>query len=297
MKKSLFIALAVLGSWTLMNTSCTKNDGDGGGGSDTSIFTKKIVLEDLTGAWCGFCPRLAYAIETYKAAHPNNFIGIGVHGGGGSDPFKFSSYTAYLSKYGITGYPSAVLNRKEEWSENESDLDAALAEPALCGMSISSSVSTDQLNNAYALGTVKVKFGTNMTGRSLKLVVALVENGLIASQTNYYTPTLPNGQPGYTPYLYGGASPITNFEHNGVMRRTATDLWGDAIPNEQQTKNNEYSFDFSMPLSGTTYSGTSFTVDKTKAAIVTMVVDETDPSDIHALNAQYAEVGTNKNYD
>jgi hypothetical protein len=275
-----------------MNTSCTKNDGGGGNGSDTAVFTKKIVLEDLTGAWCGFCPRLAYSIEQYKITHPNNFIALGVHGGGGSDPFKFSNYTAYLSKYGITGYPSAVLNRKEEWSENETDLDAALTEPALCGMSITSSVTTDQLNNAYALGTVKVKFGTNMPGKSLKLVVALVENGLVASQTNYYSTNY-----GYTPYLYGGVSPITNFVHNGVLRRTATDLWGDAIPQDEQTKNNEYSLDFNMPLSGTTASGTNFTVDKTKAAIVTIVVDETDPNDIHALNAQYADLGSTKNYD
>jgi hypothetical protein len=293
MKKILKGSLAVLSFWAVLNTSCTKNDaGSGGNGSDTSVFTKKIVLEDLTGAWCGFCPRVAYAIETYKTTHPDNFIALGVHSGSGSDPFKFSNYSAYLPKYNISGYPSAVLNRKEEWSENESDLDAALTEPALCGMSITSSATTDQLNNAYALGTVKVKFGTNMTGQSLKIVVALVENGLVASQTNYYSTSY-----GYTPYLYGGVSPITNFVHNGVLRRTATDLWGDAIPSEQQTKNNEYSLDFNMPLTGTTASGTSYTVDKTKAAIVTIVVDETDPNNIHALNAQYADLGTTKNYD
>ena len=254
-------------------------------------------MEDLTGAWCGFCPRVAYAIEQYKLTHPNNFIAIGVHSGSGTDPFKFSNYSAYISKYSVQGYPSAILNRKAEWSEDEADLDAALAEPALCGMSISSSATTDQFNNAYAIGTVKVKFGTNMPGQTLKLVVALVENGLVATQTNYYAPTLPNGQAGYTPYLYDGASPILNFVHNGVMRRTGTDLWGDLIPQDEQTKNNEYSLDFNMPLSGTTASGTNYTVDKTKAAIVTIVVDETDPNNIHALNAQYAELGATKNYD
>lgn len=289
MKKNLFLALTGLSIMAFSITSCTKDDnGNGGGGSDTSVFSKKIIVEDLTGAWCGYCPRVAYKLETYKEAHPNNIIVIGVHGGSsGADPYKYSSYTSYLSTYGVSGYPSAILERKAEWSESTSELDAALIQPALVGMKITSTVSTDLIT-----GNVKVKFGTNMTNRSLKLVVALVENGLVYPQTNYYSP-----QYGATPYLYGGVSPISDFTHNGVLRKTATNLWGDAIPAEQQTKNNEYSFDFVLPTTGTVYGGATYTVDKTKAGIVAIVVDDTDPADSKSLNAQYADAGTTKNYD
>jgi hypothetical protein len=81
-----------------------------------SPFTQKILLEDCTGAWCGYCPRIAYSLETYKAAHPECIV-VGVHGGSsGTDPFKFQYYTTFNSKYAITGYPTAVLNRKTECS-------------------------------------------------------------------------------------------------------------------------------------------------------------------------------------
>lgn len=281
MKKWFSFAVIAFAAIVLPYSSCTKDDGGGGGGSDSAVFTKKVVIEDLTGAWCGFCTRVYNKLDAIKASKPNVII-IGVHGGSGGDPFKFSNYPAYMSKFSLGGYPSGVLNREAEWDEETSSVDAKLAEPALLGLSIASTVNTDNIS-----GTVKVKFGTNMTNKPMKLVVALVENGLVYPQTNYYSP-----QYGYTPYLYGGVSPISDFTHNGVLRRTATDLWGDNIPADAQVKNGEYAFNFSMPLTGQTYTGSTYTVNTSKCGIVAMVVDDTE-----AVNAQYAVAGTTKNYD
>lgn len=256
-----------------------------------SPFTQKILLEDCTGAWCGYCPRLAYDISQYKLTHPN-CISLAVHGGSsGTDPYKFQYYTTFNSTFGVTGYPTAVFNRKKqsdgtfEWSENTSDLDVALQGWAPLGLAINSSVSGSTVS-----GTVKIKFNVT-TEKSMKVVIALVENGLVYPQTNYYSP-----QYGVTPYLYGGVSPINDFVHDGVLRRTATNLMGDPINVAQQTKDNILEVPFTMSLSGNVYGGATYNAVANNCAIVAFVVDgSTSYKGIY--NVQYAPVGSTVNFD
>lgn len=253
-------------------------------GASLSPFSKKIIVEDVTGAWCGFCTRVAYKLETYKAAKPNCIV-IGIHGGGGTDPYKYQYYTNFNTAFNVTGYPTAILNRRVKWGESNSELDAELNKYAPLGLAIESSI-----NGTNVTGKVKVKFNVT-TDQSMKIVVALVENGLVYPQVNYYSPS-----GGYTPYYYGGANPVSNFVHDGVMRRAATDIFGDAIPSSAQTKNNIWEFNYSIPLSGTTSSGTSYTANSSKSAIVAYVIDGTSAQKgVH--NAQTVAVGSNKNFD
>lgn len=250
----------------------------------TSPFTKKILVEDCTGAWCGFCTRIANSLENYKTTHPNCVV-MTVHGGGGTDPYKFQYYSSFNSSFSVSGYPTAILNRRSTWTENTADLNAEFTKYAPLGLAVESSVSGTNVT-----GKVKVKFNVT-TDQSMKLVVALVENGLVYSQANYYSPS-----GGYTPHLYGGQNPITNFSHNGVLRKTATDLFGDAIPVTAQVKNNVYEFPFSISTAGTTSSGASFTINTAKSAIVAYVIDGSSAKK-GAYNVQYAAVGSVKNFD
>lgn len=241
-----------------------------------SPFTQKILVEDCTGAWCGYCPRVAFLLEDYKATHPN-CITLAVHGGSsGTDPFKFQYYPNFNSHFSIAGYPTGILNRRYEWSEEYSELDAALEKWAPLGISIESA-----LNGSNITGTAKVKFNVS-TVKPMKIVVALVENGLVYPQTNYYSPT------------YGG-DPIVDFVHNGVLRKTATDLFGDVVPLSSQTKNNIYELPFSIPMNGNTYSGT-FNANPANCAIIAFVMDGS-AAELGTYNVQYAPVGTTVGFD
>jgi hypothetical protein len=240
-----------------------------------SPFSQKILVEDATGAWCGYCPRVAYALEEYKAANPN-CITVGIHGGSATDPYKFRYYSTYNSHFGITGYPSAIINRTREWSENNSELDQAMRAWAPLGLAINSSVSGSNIT-----GTIKVKFNVT-TDKSMKVVIALVENGLVYPQINYYAPTF-------------GPNPITNFVHNGVLRKTATDLFGDPISVGAQIKDNIFEKTFSMTLSGSTATGT-FNAIAANCAIIAYVVDGS-AQELGTYNVQYAPLGTNKDFD
>ena len=69
------------------------------------IPVKRVVLEEGTGSWCGWCPRGHVAMEDLTLAHPETFIGIAVHNG---DPMAFSEYDDNI---GLSGYPSCNVDR------------------------------------------------------------------------------------------------------------------------------------------------------------------------------------------
>jgi hypothetical protein len=241
-----------------------------------SPFSQKILVEDCTGAWCGYCPRVAFLLEDYKATHPN-CISLAVHGGSsGTDPYKFQFYPNFNTHFQIQGYPTGILNRTSEWSEDPVDLDAALEKWAPLGISISSAV-----NGSNITGSAKVKFNVS-TVKPMKIVIALVENGLVYPQTNYYSPT------------YGG-NPINNFVHNCVLRKTSTDLFGDAIPVSAETKNNIWELPFSFPMTGNTYTDT-YSVNPANCAIIAFVMDGST-AELGTYNVQYAPVGNTVDFD
>ena len=71
---------------------------------------KYVVIEENTGTWCGWCPLGTVAFENLEDDE-DKFIGIAVHAG---DPMENSYYADQSSSFpGVSGYPSAVLERME----------------------------------------------------------------------------------------------------------------------------------------------------------------------------------------
>jgi len=67
---------------------------------------KRLVVEEGTGTWCGWCPRGFVAMEHMDANYSETFIGIMVHNG---DPMVVNGHD---SNSGYTGYPSAHVDRR-----------------------------------------------------------------------------------------------------------------------------------------------------------------------------------------
>ncbi len=66
---------------------------------------KKIVVEEATGTWCGWCPRGTVALEKLTYKYPERFIGIAVHD---NDPMADTDYDSGL---GATAFPNAKVDR------------------------------------------------------------------------------------------------------------------------------------------------------------------------------------------
>lgn len=69
-------------------------------------YPRRMVMEEATATWCGWCPQGIVAIDGLKRDFPDNFLAIAIHGNGDK--------MAYIDEYGlqVNGYPSAFLNRQ-----------------------------------------------------------------------------------------------------------------------------------------------------------------------------------------
>ncbi len=229
-----------------------------------SSFSKKAVVEDFTGTWCGYCPRVSYAASLVEEQTDKVFV-VGVHNG---DQMANSFGGALENEYSITGFPTAYIDRANTWTYPEpSNVDQALnaaVGTVDVGLAIESSLTGSILDFKVYQG-----FLQNMTG--VKLVVFVLEDGILANQSNY------------TSY-YGGASTVTDFEHNGVLRYSATDVMGDPTTSTLGIHEKTFSVDLS-----------SYDVlVPENTGILAMLVTQTGRV---LLNAQFVAANENKPFD
>lgn len=71
---------------------------------------RKLVIEEGTGTWCGWCVRGIVFMDSIYKVYPNNVIPIAVHNG---DPMKVDIYTdGMISFPGFMGFPLTIIDRK-----------------------------------------------------------------------------------------------------------------------------------------------------------------------------------------
>jgi hypothetical protein len=234
-----------------------------------SPFTQKLYVEDFTGTWCGYCPRVGISLTNYSASHPNSIV-VGVHGPSGQgDPYLYVYDAQLRNAFAISSWPTAIINRDYKWNETPSFLDQELTKRAPLGVSLVSTVSGSTINV-----TAKVKFDVTTTV-GMKFILMLVEDGLVYPQTNY--------DPAY------GPATITNYVHNHVLRTAATDIFGESIPAAQQTIGNTWQKAYS-------FNAAPYNINNCK--IVGVVIFENSGGSYKgALNVQEVAAGQTKNFD
>lgn len=84
-----------------------------------TYFPRRIVMEEATGTWCGWCPRGMVTIEQMSKKYPDNFIAIAIHKDTEMQVDK--SYKPFLDM--VPEYPSARINRKDWRSPWPFDLE------------------------------------------------------------------------------------------------------------------------------------------------------------------------------
>lgn len=236
-----------------------------------SPFSQKIIVEDYTGTWCGHCPRVGIKLDDYVTnGHPNCLV-ISNHGPS-NDPYTFSSHAALVNSFDVTGYPAVWIDRDFKWNENNSQLDQQFGNrrPPL-GIALQTTISGNTVNV-----TTKIRFDVT-TAVNLKLVAYLLQDGEVYPQVNYNYYNLPN--------------PIAGYVHNGILRRTATDLFGDDIPAASQAKGLTYEKTFAVDASG-------FNVNNCR--VVAFVVQGTNNQgrkEKVVINAQAVKAGLSKDFD
>lgn len=238
------------------------------------IPKRKVVIEDYTGTWCGFCPAVAVAIDKVRDSTQNVAV-VAIHKTSSTipDPMDFGRIQELQDMFGVdNGFPKAQLNRTISWPDPYSL--TPVINMAGSNTDVSIGVSS-QLNGSSLSVKVKVIYENGATAGD-KLVVYLLENGVVSPQANYFDET-----PGH-PYE-GLGNPIPEYIHNDALRNSLSNLFGDAIPNTSAFEEFTKEYTFSIP---STYVAQNL-------SFVVMVVS----ADNSAKNAQFALINENKEYE
>src|SRR5690606_16620374 len=69
---------------------------------------KKVILEDFTGTWCGWCPEGTIVLEGMEAANPTSLIAVASHN---NDGLKIADGSAIQSGLAISSFPAGAVDR------------------------------------------------------------------------------------------------------------------------------------------------------------------------------------------
>ena len=137
------------------------------------VFGPSLVL-DFTATWCVNCPRMSSAIEEAMAARPGKIYPVAVHFG---DEFSSAEGSALSTLFGVTAYPSAVVNLDKGSLTTATSKDLlvsridAMERKAPCTLELS-----------FADGTIHAEVTAAEAG-TYKAGALLLESGLTAPQT------------------------------------------------------------------------------------------------------------------
>ncbi|MDA8531813.1 Omp28-related outer membrane protein [Flavobacteriaceae bacterium] len=238
-------------------------------------FNQNVLIEDYTGTWCGYCPRISYAIELVEEQTTDAYV-VAIHRGstnpssGSYDPYNYSA-SALENLIGLEGYPTGMLNRTTEWNSPEpsyvNQVINLTSGQADVGLALSPTLNDNTMNI-----DVNVKFGGQFSASNAKLVVYVLEDGLEFNQTNY------------TSY-YGGGSVIPNFEHNHVLRASLTNLLGDQIPASEYSADNVYQVNFNGAVP-------SNVANTENMSVVAVVIDGSSNAAVNVRGADFGDTQT-----
>lgn len=238
------------------------------------VAKRKVVVEDYTGTWCGFCPGVAVAIDDLRAVTEHVAV-VAIHKESSTvpDPLNFPRVGELQAMFNIdNGFPKARINRTIDWPRPYVLSQAT----AIAGTDTDVSIAVNsQLNGSSLSLNVKVAY-ENGSVPGDKLVVYLLENGVVSPQANYFNET-----PGH-PYE-GLGNPIPNYVHNDGLRNSLSELFGDAIPNLPAFQVHSKDFTFQIPSH---YVGENL-------SFVVMVVN----SENSAKNAQFSNINEAKDFE
>ena len=240
--------------------------------TDLKVFNivepiNKVIVEDYTGTWCGYCPPVAHAIYELKEVY-DNIISVGIHN---NDELTIDQESDLRSELGISGFPSARLNRTISWFDpyQISEVTSLLSEENNVAISIKSALENIDLE-------VNLRIVSNVELVNHKLVIYLVESNLIYDQSNYFNYVEDS-------YFYNLGNPIENYSHQDVLRKSITNISGNTLDLIQPLT--DYKFNFNVEISP------DFVQEN--LAIVAIIVD----SNNNAINSQFSEVNSFQDFN
>jgi thiol-disulfide isomerase/thioredoxin len=203
----------------------------------TTTAKKKVVMEEFTGAWCGYCPEGHTVMADLMESDPN-LIGISVHsrngGGSSADKMEIPEGDSIVGAF-ASGFPSATFDRLYIFDNPDGafsvpdwydalDVRKDWATPA--NVSFENFIYDSTIRQvtvdvkADFLVNMKSKFGMNL----MFVEDSVIGTGAGYNQRNYFCSGC--GADDANSPFYNSANSIANYPHNNVLRKSLAGTWG-----------------------------------------------------------------------
>ena len=240
----------------LFSSGCKKNDvtPNSGLGTMPAHFVQRVMLEEVTGEWCGECPDGASILSSLQQQYGDTLVPVSIHYNDFLD--MSATYNAIPTAFGQANnaFPTGAVNRVQDPYYNYQDfwysraywaggIAAILATDHQTGIALKSSISG---NNA----TVEVHIGFHEANNyNMILNVFLVENNIPAqNQTSapagyvhqqvlrcIATPVLgdPISMGSVKEIVKTYTVPITGYVASNLVFAVSVEKWGDALTDRE----------------------------------------------------------------
>ncbi|HZG01080.1 MAG TPA: Omp28-related outer membrane protein, partial [Chitinophagales bacterium] len=252
---------------------------DGDAADDTAFATvaavvpapgKKVVIEVVTGTWCGWCTRGTVYLKKMEQTYSGYFAAIAVHN---SDPMEDEAYDTGIQPYlGSMGYPSTVVDRMTAVDPMEMEQqfhDRITQAPAAF---VANGATFDAATRELTV-SIETAWQTPVDGSQYRLACVLVEDSVTGTtaawaQSNTYAGGGYGPMGGYE--LLSDPIPASQMHYDRVARVIAPSFDGGAFfaPMLNAGDTIVHNFTFVLPV----------TWNEMKMSIIGMVIYDSGPT-------------------
>lgn len=261
----------------------------------------RVLVEEYTGTWCGWCTRGLVAMRLLAEAYGDNFIGVAYHN---ADPMEIT--TTYPNN--VQGFPSAFVERyydvdpyygyDEEGFGMKDLVDYVLSQLAVVDLNVKAEWADESHTQLNA--DVESNFVMNTQGSDYAIEMMLVEDDMYGpagtdwDQHNYYATMADQygNEPNLGP-LCSLPSSIEGYHFNDVLVATSG-IIGESLPESIMagTVNNfEYSFNVD-DIYNTSYE--PLVQNKDKLSVVAIIVEKATGKVINAAKVKVGDSAVNE---
>lgn len=213
---------------------------------------KQVLVENLSGTWCGFCPDAMVILE--EAEKNDRVISVSVHI---NDIMEISDGAVLGSEFTGGGVPAFLIDRKIhdnttfvtyglERDNIMESLVKQLEEKPICSVDFTS-FDYNPSNNLVSV-ELTAQFFQNYSEGNLRFNLFIIQKELLVNNRDYYQANFYNFQPDHM--FQNAGNPIKDYCHKNVLNKMLGGTWGSqgSIKSTNINAGEKLSFVYSFPL-------------------------------------------------
>lgn len=265
---------------------------------------RRVLMEEYTGTWCGWCPRGIVGIRRLRADFGDAFIPVSVHT---QDPMTILAYQALYNN--VYSYPEGILDRHVEGDPYagsgrtvygvKADVESELAIPTEASLDLAARWANAEKTRITATTSLRFQYHADSAPYGLAYVVVADSlrgdsTGWVQRNFYYYFTDDPDYAEGsemhddFKEYLNAGTEYMTGFTYNdvaiaayGIESGQPGSVPAPIVVDEEKTR------DFTISI-----ANNPLVQDKKNLRVVAMLIDQTTGRVVNAAESVISDGST-----